>query len=156
MLQCATLRLLTMKPRNWYLDTNAGWLALRLTKTPIRPRLVRRVLKNRIIQNKTGQRDIEIYHGVSVKSLLFTNNGNIIVSDMSDQLVLNEIFNTTNQIKNIPIFTDRYLPIDYKLLTDRFCKAAKDTLIVDNAGGRSEISEALIILLSVLERLIFY
>lgn len=77
------------------------------------------------------------------KSFHLTKYGNLIVTTINEQLVIDEIFNTTNQIKNVPIFIDRYVPIDYKTLTSRMCKAAKDTLVVENAGGNSDISEAL-------------
>jgi hypothetical protein len=67
----------------------------------------------------------------------------MISTTITEQLIIDEIFYTINPIKNIPIFIDKYIPIKYKLLVNSFCKSAKDTLIVDNAGGQSEISEAL-------------
>ena len=89
-------------------------------------------------------RNVQTIIDIGVSKLFqFTKNKNIIITTITEQLVIDEIFNTTNQIKNVPIFVDRYIPINYKSLINKFCKAAKETLITENAGGKSEVSEAL-------------
>lgn len=77
------------------------------------------------------------------KSFQLTKNGNTIITTIAEQLIIDDIFNTTNLIKDIPIFIDKYIPIKYNKLVSRFHPSAKDTLTIDNAGGKSEISEAL-------------
>lgn len=74
------------------------------------------------------------------------------MTTIAEQLVIDDIFYTKNIIRDNPIFIDHYIPMTYQSLSDSerydklssgFCQAAKESLIIDNAGGASEKSEAI-------------
>lgn len=105
------------------------------------------VAKSQIFSEKNQISEIVIHHGgkggtsaegySSIEQSF--ESGGIISSTVQDKINLNSVISGKQISENI--FIDRYtVPSFHKM---KMCKAAKHSLTIDNAGGKSALSEAL-------------
>lgn len=77
-----------------------------------------------------------------IKSL-HISDGASIVSCIEDDTKIKDGISARGPLETKNIFIDRYSSIPFRDHSMKFCESGKKTLVVDNAGGKSQLSEAL-------------